>query len=314
MRITSSGNVGIGTTSPYARLSVWGPDSASSTLALNVVNSASTTVLAVFDGGNAELSGTLTQSSDQRLKTNIQTLDASSSLAEIEALNPVSFNWINDIFGSGGQLGFIAQQVQGIFPQLVSTTSPTIFTPGGTLGLNYTGLIAPMVGAIQALAAEVSTLEQTVSGFAESFTSHKVTTDQLCVGSTCIDQQQLAALLAQAGQGSAGAPAISTPTASSSPAGEPPQIQVNGANPAQIQVGDTYVDLGAKITAPTADLNLGIAARLDAAATTTPDKITIDTTKPATHTILYCATDQAGETGCASRIVNVAGGVPRCTI
>ena len=56
MRITAGGNLGIGTSTPYARLSVWGTDAASSTLSFNVVNSASTTVFAVFDGGNAQLS------------------------------------------------------------------------------------------------------------------------------------------------------------------------------------------------------------------------------------------------------------------
>ena len=95
MVLNSSGNVGIGTTTPYSRLEVFGSDAASSTSAFAVVNTASTTVFAVFDGGNAQLSGTLTQSSDQRLKTNIQTLDGSSSLAEINALNPVTFNWID---------------------------------------------------------------------------------------------------------------------------------------------------------------------------------------------------------------------------
>ena len=60
----STGNIGIGTTTPSARLSVWGSDAASSTAAFNVVNSASTTVFSVFDGGNAELSGSLSQSSD----------------------------------------------------------------------------------------------------------------------------------------------------------------------------------------------------------------------------------------------------------
>jgi hypothetical protein len=35
-------------------------------------------------------------------------------------------------------------------------------------------------------------------------------------------------------------------------------LQVNGDNPAIIQVGATYSDLGATITGPQADLNLGI--------------------------------------------------------
>lgn len=40
----SGGNAGIGTSTPYARLSVWGSDTASSTLAFNVVNNASSTI------------------------------------------------------------------------------------------------------------------------------------------------------------------------------------------------------------------------------------------------------------------------------
>ena len=107
----NTGNVVIGTSSPSSRLTVWGADAASSTLAFNVVNSASTTVFSVFDGGNAELSGSLSQSSDQRLKTNIQSLDASSSLSFIDELNPVTFNWVDPKKARRSQLGFIAQQV-----------------------------------------------------------------------------------------------------------------------------------------------------------------------------------------------------------
>ena len=155
MRITTGGNVGIGTTTPYSRLEVWGPDSGASTTAFLVANSASTTEFYVSDNGNAVLAGGLTQNSDQRLKSNIQPLDASSSLAAINALNPVTFNWIDPSKG-GEQLGFLAQQVFPIFPDLISTTSPTALTPDGTLGLNYTGLIAPIVKAIQALSSEIT--------------------------------------------------------------------------------------------------------------------------------------------------------------
>ena len=191
MTVLQNGNVGIGTTNPYSRLQVSGPDAASSTSAFAVVNSASTTVFAVFDGGNAQLSGTLTQSSDARLKTNIQSLDGSSTLALIAELNPVTFNWIDPNQGLGPQVGFIAQQVQQIFPELVSTTSATALTPGGTLGLNYIGLISPIIAAIQALEHEITALAATVAGFAQNFatqtlvadngTFKQITTDKLCV-------------------------------------------------------------------------------------------------------------------------------------
>ncbi len=94
-------------------------------------------------------------------------------------------------------MGFIAQQVQAIFPNLVSTTSPTALTPGGTLGLNYIGLISPIVSAIQALYSNVQSLEQTVSGFAEIFVSNRITASQeLCVGSTCVTSAQFQAMVA----------------------------------------------------------------------------------------------------------------------
>jgi hypothetical protein len=54
--------------------------------------------------------------------------------------------------------------MQQVFPDLVSTTSPTALTPDGTLGLNYIGLISPIVKAVQAIYADVLSLEQTVSG------------------------------------------------------------------------------------------------------------------------------------------------------
>jgi len=251
--------------------------------------------------GNAELSGSLSQSSDQRLKTNIQSLDASSSLSLIDELNPVTFNWIDPEKGTEPQLGFIAQQVQPIFPNLVSTTSPTSLTPDGTLGLNYIGLISPIVSAIQALDQEISNLAATVAGFAQSFVSNTITANnELCVGSTCVTPAQFQAMVVAAnasqssGQGSGSAPGDSQATDT------PPIIQVNGDNPAIIQVGATYNDLGATITGPQADLNLGIQTFVNGAPM---NPIQLDTSAAATDTIDYAATDQSGLTSTSTRIV-----------
>ena len=48
------------------------------------------------------------------------------------------------------ELGFIAQEVQSLFPDLVVTAKD----PSKTLGLNYPGFIAPMVKAMQELKAD----------------------------------------------------------------------------------------------------------------------------------------------------------------
>ena len=85
----------------------------------------------------------------------------------------------------------------------------------------------------------------------------------------------------------------------------PPIISINGANPATITVGTTYADLGATITAPQADLNLGLTVVIDNA-TSTDGTVQIDTNNPGTHTILYTVTDPNGLTGSATRTVIVS--------
>jgi hypothetical protein len=317
----NAGNVGIGTTTPFAKVAIslnsgeiYGGNNAF-IIASSTANS-TTTLFNVANNGNATLAGTLTQNSDQRLKTNIQPLVGSSSLAAIDALAPVSYQWQGSIFGSGSQLGFIAQQVQQTFPQLVSTTSPTVLTPGGTLGLNYTGLIAPMVAAIQTLSAEVASIERTITGFADSFTTGDLTytrangvttnTQTLCLADgpndqdpVCVTKAELAALLAGSGSSQAAAAAASQDQSGPSSASDvPPQIQINGENPAVIQVGATYNDLGASITGPQGDLNLGIQLYLNGAPVSA---IEPETTQAATDTIDYVVTDQDGLTSTSTR-------------
>ena len=306
----SSGLIGIGTSTPYSRLEVWGPDTASTT-AFTVVNSASTTEFSIYDTGNAVLAGGLVQNSDIRLKTNIQTLDASTALSAIDALDPVAFNWVDPDKGTVQQFGFIAQQVLPIFPNLVSTTSPTALTPDGTLSLNYIDFISPIVAAIQAIDQQLTSLANTVAGFADSFTTKELTftrgtgneidvttakVQTLCIGSTCVTEDQLKALLASAGTAPAnvtdGSADPTSSDSSTTPDGTSPVIIINGNNPATVAVGSTYNDLGATITGPQEDLNLGISTFVNGMAMS---PIVIDTSEPATDTIDYVVTDAAGD-------------------
>ena len=202
----------MGTSTPYSTLTVWGPDNAATTSAFSVVNSASSTSFAVYDNGNATYSGSIFNSSDQRLKTDITSLDSSSSLALVDQLNPVSYSRI-DQPDQGINLGFIAQEVQKIFPSLVLTSSPTALTPNGTLTLNYQGLIAPVVEAVQTLSTEVALLQDTIAGLADLFTTKELTFSRatgdevdaktLCLQKSngtnvCVTGDQLAAALEEA--------------------------------------------------------------------------------------------------------------------
>jgi hypothetical protein len=193
--VTNSGNVGIGTTSPATMFEV------GTSTAPNITFDWYTNCGTFTTNANGLLS---CAASDQRLKQDVVPLDAASTLAALNALTPVSFYWKPDADrGTQQQYGFIAQQVGGIFPNLVSTTSPTALTPGGTLTLNYSGLIAPIIVAIQQLSAEVSHFAQSIvtnvlTAVTGNFTHVK--TQDLCVGSTCITETQLQGLLQQGGQ------------------------------------------------------------------------------------------------------------------
>ena len=95
-------------------------------------------------------SGTLTNTnpSDERLKTNITPI--TYGLCEIAKLNPVSYYWKYDEINQGKQYGFIAQDVQGVIPELVK---PLSFDTD-TLGLDKEAIFTIYTKAIQELKAE----------------------------------------------------------------------------------------------------------------------------------------------------------------
>ena len=111
--------------------------------------------------------------------------------------------------------------------------------------------------------------------------------DQICIGETCVNEDQLKALLAAQNGAQTASAGSTTPTASSTPI-----IQINGNNPAMLAVGVVYADLGASITGPTtADTNLGIRYFVDGIAVS---EVQIDTATSSTHTVDYVATNDAG--------------------
>ena len=81
--------------------------------------------------------------SDERLKENITNLE-SSTLDKIKLLNGVSFEWKNKSMGPNGtQFGFIAQEVEEIFPALVDTDED------GYKSVQYTSFVPVLVEAVK---------------------------------------------------------------------------------------------------------------------------------------------------------------------
>jgi len=177
MRINNVGRVGIGTNSPQAGLHVkssigasgaaaiysdWAGDTATHAITIGKFDNDTTTSQRFIaflvnnvgagsgqinaNGAGAAAFGTY---SDVRLKENIT--DLPSQLEAICSLRPVEFDYKD---GSGHQLGFIAQEVQEIYPDLVGESD------GGFLTLSDLNKNdARIIKAFQELCCKVEALE-----------------------------------------------------------------------------------------------------------------------------------------------------------
>jgi len=91
-------------------------------------------------------------SSDARLKKDVA--DMSYGLKDIAALRAVTFKWKDQARGDGRQLGFIAQELQKVMPELVDKDSST-----GMLAVNYPALVPVLVKVIQDQEKRIAALE-----------------------------------------------------------------------------------------------------------------------------------------------------------
>ena len=98
----------------------------------NIAGALATRMTIAANGSIGAPSGTnIYNASDERLKQNISTL--SNSLNVINALNPVQYNWIDNFEESenGKNLyGFIAQEVQNVFPDAVENFGSRVEVEG----------------------------------------------------------------------------------------------------------------------------------------------------------------------------------------
>ncbi|WP_263792508.1 tail fiber domain-containing protein [Salinibacter sp.] len=109
--------------------------------------------LVLDQSGNLDISGTLTESSDRRLKTSIRPLEG-ETLAKLSRLRPVRYRFKNQkTHPAGEQIGLIAQDVRTEFPALVDGED------GDALSLSYSKLTAVLIKGLQEHQSMVDSLK-----------------------------------------------------------------------------------------------------------------------------------------------------------
>ncbi len=163
MVITGGGNVGIGTPTPGERLAVV---------------------------GNICYTGTIGACSDRRYKTDFTPL--SGSLAKVGLLNGLYYTWRTEEFPekefpAERQLGFIAQDIEVLFPEVVLTDAQ------GYKSVDYGRLTPVLVEAIKELNALVQQQQATISDQHASLNTLRMQVD----ANTALMQQLQSVLEAQ---------------------------------------------------------------------------------------------------------------------
>jgi hypothetical protein len=181
MRIDSNGNLFVGTTGGIGAtrlvVSPAGTDAAatfahgSTNEAVNIYNTGNQNYTAIrfLNNAYATVVGSITCTtsvtayntlSDYRLKENVAPL--STGLAIINALKPVSYNWISD--KTKGE-GFLAHELQNIIPLAVTGEKDAVNDDGSLKpqGVDYSKIVVHLVAAIQEQQALIENLKARVT-------------------------------------------------------------------------------------------------------------------------------------------------------
>ena len=106
--------------------------------------------------------------SDSRLKKKIESIPNSTSLTKVLQLNPVYYEWKEDILPSafvknhrqGRQIGLIAQEVEEIIPEIVKEEK---IYDDEWKGVNYEKLTAMLIGAVKEQQKQIEELKTRIT-------------------------------------------------------------------------------------------------------------------------------------------------------
>lgn len=109
----------------------------------------------VFRADISSVDGSYTQSSDSRLKHNLEYMD--SVLEKVNQLKPATYQYTdNDPQSAQRSTGFVAQDVEGVFPNLVRELDD------GYKGVVYDGFAVISIKAIQELNTKMATMQREI--------------------------------------------------------------------------------------------------------------------------------------------------------
>ena len=105
-------------------------------------------------GGSVLGSGPYVDVSDRRLKKNIRSIEKDKNIELLRQLNAVKYRLINELDDSIEEIGFIAQDVADLFPELVTKRTD------GFLGVQYARFVPLLVESIKDLYSRLEILEE----------------------------------------------------------------------------------------------------------------------------------------------------------
>jgi len=125
-------------------------NSANTTYHFEIVDSSNNLRMQINNGtGNVTFSGTVTQNSDIRLKKNIRSIE--NPLSKILQTRGVLYDRVDE--SDTNEVGFIAQELELVLPELVSTSDL------GIKSIKYQNIVAVLVEAIKELKVENNLLK-----------------------------------------------------------------------------------------------------------------------------------------------------------
>ena len=98
--------------------------------------------------------------SDERMKTNITELDGTKAYNHIKTARATSFKWNATGYPTDTKIGFIAQDWETNYPEVVNSTTETIDSVENPKGIQYTETVPVLMAALKQAITKIETLEQ----------------------------------------------------------------------------------------------------------------------------------------------------------